>query len=212
MIFSHISALVRPPHILVRDIPGGKETFHSIDALRGIAALTVVIFHYKNFFRGTADQSVLLSQVKTTPLFSALAPVMEHGALAVMLFWLISGFVFMHVHAGRAREISARHYAVHRFSRLYPLHFATLMIVAVMQIVSMYAFDGWQIYQNQDLKHFVLQIFMASNWGLEDGHSFNGPIWSVSAEIAIYAAFFVFIIQLLFQNPKVLVGYDAEVV
>jgi peptidoglycan/LPS O-acetylase OafA/YrhL len=122
-----------------------------------------------------------------------MAPLVEHGALAVMLFWLISGFVFMHVHAARAHEISGRVYAVHRFSRFYPLHFATLMIVAAMQLVSLNVFGSWQIYQHQDLKHFALQLVMASNWGLEDGLSYNGPIWSVSAEIAIYAAFFAFL-------------------
>jgi peptidoglycan/LPS O-acetylase OafA/YrhL len=192
-----------PLRILIQSIGGEEksETFHSIDALRGIAALTVLIYHYKLFFSGTPEKTVLLSQVKNTPLFRILTPILEHGMIAVMLFWIISGFVFMHVYADRRRNISGRRYAVHRFSRLYPLHFATLMIVAALQFISLHAFGNGQIFGNQDVKHFALQIVMASNWGFEDGLSYNGPIWSVSAEIAIYVAFFAF---LKFVRPTLL--------
>jgi uncharacterized membrane protein len=55
MNFVHVSAPTRVQRILIRNIPGGTETFHSIDALRGIAALSIVVFHYKKFFRGTAE-------------------------------------------------------------------------------------------------------------------------------------------------------------
>ena len=37
----------------------------------------------------------------------------------------------------------------------------------------------------------MLNLFFASSWGLERGPSFNGPIWSVSVEVAIYAVFWV---------------------
>ena len=37
----------------------------------------------------------------------------------------------------------------------------------------------------------MLQIFFASNWGILDGYSFNGPIWSVSVEILVYLVFFI---------------------
>lgn len=37
----------------------------------------------------------------------------------------------------------------------------------------------------------MLQLFFASNWGFERGPSFNGPIWSVSVEVLLYALFFI---------------------
>jgi peptidoglycan/LPS O-acetylase OafA/YrhL len=203
MALADISNRFGPLRILIQNIEGGGmvKTFYSIDALRGIAALTVLIYHYKNFFNVTAENTEFLSQINDTSLFRALSPVLDHGMLAVMLFWIISGFVFMHVYAERRVNISGRHYAVHRFSRLYPLHFATLMIVAALQLISLHAFGSEQIFANQDAKHFALQIVMASNWGFEDGLSYNGPIWSVSAEVAIYGAFFAF---LKFVRPTLL--------
>lgn len=42
-----------------------------------------------------------------------------------------------------------------------------------------------------DLYYFVLQLFVASDWGLQAGDSFNGPIWSISVELLVYVIFFV---------------------
>jgi peptidoglycan/LPS O-acetylase OafA/YrhL len=50
--------------------------------------------------------------------------------------------------------------------------------------------DEWFIYAFNDLRHFVLNLFSASYWGFQDGYSFNGPSWSISAEILVYVLFF----------------------
>jgi peptidoglycan/LPS O-acetylase OafA/YrhL len=147
-----------------------------------------------------------LAKLRATPLFEALRPVLDHGVLAVTLFWIISGFVFLHVYGGRRPD--ARGFWVARIARLYPLHLATLLAVAGLQAISAAVFGGYQIYQHQDLKHFALQLAMASNWGLEDGNSFNGPIWSVSVEIAIYAMFFA-ALRLTSLGPVALVVFAA---
>jgi peptidoglycan/LPS O-acetylase OafA/YrhL len=47
------------------------------------------------------------------------------------------------------------------------------------------------VYQENDWYHFVLQLLMASNWGLQIGDSFNGPIWSISVEVLVYGIFFL---------------------
>lgn len=50
----------------------------------------------------------------------------------------------------------------------------------------------WQIYGNNDLRHFGLQLVMSSNWTtLSRGLSFNGPIWSVSLELVAYGLFLI---------------------
>ena len=74
---------------------------------------------------------------------------------------------------------------------MYPLHFATLILVSFLQLYSFVKFEGYQIIQINDLYHFILNIFFISSWGLENGHSFNAPIWSVSVEVAIYIIFFI---------------------
>ena len=82
---------------------------------------------------------------------------------------------------------------MNRFSRLYPLHFVTLLAVAIIQYFSLATVSAFQLYQINDFYHFVLNALMIPHWGLQAGFSFNAPIWSVSVEIGIYVIFFVFL-------------------
>ncbi len=75
-----------------------------------------------------------------------------------------------------------------RFSRLYPLHLATLLLVALGQVLVSHFFGSWFIYGNNDITHFIGQLFFASAWF---ENSFNGPTWSVSVEIFLYILFFL---------------------
>ncbi|MBR1219443.1 acyltransferase [Bradyrhizobium sp. U87765 SZCCT0131] len=165
--------------------------FYGIDLLRGLAAIAVVIWHYQFFFQaGPLKPTEAPQDIDRTiqPLYSLLWPIYEHGHWAVQLFWMISGFVFAHIYAGRDTKLSD--FALRRFARLYPLHLITLLVVAALQATSWWMVGGYQIVSRNDLYHFVLQIFMASQWGLQDGVSFNFPVWSVSIEEPIYLLFF----------------------
>lgn len=166
------------------------QHFVWVDFLRGVAALAVVIFHYHHFYLADALDRPSIPPIGTFPYATILEPLYSHWAAnAVELFWLISGFVFAHVYL--TRKTTAREFGVARFARLYPLHFCTLIYVAALQWFSLKMVGHWQVYGNNDLFHFVLQLFMSSNWPTFSwGLSFNGPIWSVSAEIFIYVLFF----------------------
>jgi peptidoglycan/LPS O-acetylase OafA/YrhL len=89
-----------------------------------------------------------------------------------------------------------------RFSRLYPLHFATLLAVCLLEFVDFHQRGlllGWM--PHDDLLHFLLQLGFASNWWPNSPQSFNGPIWSVSIEVLLYALFFIAAKSALLQ-PK----------
>lgn len=88
-------------------------------------------------------------------------------------------------------RVGGRKFFVLRFSRLYPLHFATLLLVALLQLIYSRSNGAFFVYPYNDLRHFILQLFMASNWGLQRGDSFNGPIWSISLEVLVYAVFYL---------------------
>ncbi|WP_375280197.1 acyltransferase family protein [Pseudooctadecabacter sp.] len=179
--------------------PALPKHFSCIDAMRGIAALFVTIYHATRFFVEDAANFVIPVTVYEMPYGSWLWPAYLYGEDAVRLFWVISGFVFAHVYW--TRPTNAREFAVARFARLYPLHFVTLILVAGMQMISMNTQGYWQITDNNDLKHFVLQLFLLDTvLNLSDGVSFNAPIWSVSAEIFIYVVFF-FTLPLTRRNP-----------
>lgn len=164
--------------------------FHSLDALRGMAALAVVFWHWQVFFyHGTELQSFTASE---QPLYWLFGPLYTDGWRAVDLFFCLSGFIFFWLYA---REISergttGREFFVLRFSRLYPLHALTLLVVAAAQYFMFWRDGSYFVYAHNDLYHFALQTVMASNWGFERGLSFNGPIWSVSVEVLCYATFF----------------------
>ncbi|ARE42540.1 O-acyltransferase (plasmid) [Rhodovulum sp. P5] len=161
-----------------------------IDAVRGIAALAVVVFHYHHFYLADALARPGLPETSSFPWAALFDPLYRHGHYAVELFWVISGFVFAHVYL--PRPTTARNFAAARLARLYPLHLATLLLVAGVQMFSLNRLGHWQIYANNDLPHFLMNLGMASHWTyLTPGLSFNGPIWSVSLELLSYGLFFL---------------------
>ena len=97
------------------------------------------------------------------------SPLYTKGWLAVDLFFSLSGFIFYWLYARRVAEIeiSATKFMQLRFSRLYPLHLATLLIVVFLQMVSMNSRGSYFVYSNNDIYHFVLNLLFASSWGFE---------------------------------------------
>ena len=168
-----------------------KTNFFSIDMLRGFAAISILVYHFRNLASAGGSLSRPPEIINQISLLNYLRPIRENGSLAVMLFWTISGFVFMNVYAGT--RPAARTFWVNRFARLYPLHFITLIIIAILQIWSLRLLGHWLIYRDNDLAHFIPQLFFASAWLSSEVRSFNGPIWSVSVEILVYGIFYLFV-------------------
>lgn len=168
------------------------ERLYLVDVLRGLASLAVVIWHYQHFFM-TAP-GAFITDFSHEPLYGVLAAFYTDGHRAVELFYVISGFVFFHVYLDdvATRRVSATEFFVFRFSRLYPLHVATLIAVMIGQWLSWRLTGQWTVFADNDAWHFVLNLLFAPAWGLETAPSFNGPVWSVSIEVLIYALFFVF--------------------
>ncbi len=164
--------------------------FYSLDALRGVAALEVVVYHWQLFFRDL--RAAGKPGADYLPLWGLLNPVYDEGRRAVDLFFSLSGFIFFWLYAEeiKSRRVGGREFAALRFSRLYPLHLATLLLVALQ--FHFLAGRAGPLFEKQfnDGRHFVLQLFMASSWGFERGFSFNGPIWSVSVEVLLYIVFY----------------------
>lgn len=163
----------------------------SLDGLRGIAALSIVVWHWQHFFAvGGAWQAGWAYAQE--PFFRELKPLYLQGWAAVDLFFVLSGFVFfwLYSEAIAMRVTGAARFAMLRFSRLYPLHFAMLIVVAVLQVFFFRAHGLYFIYQANDWPHFVAHLFMVQNWWPRSSQSFDGPTWSVSIEILLYVIFF----------------------
>ena len=184
------------------------QRLYALDALRGIAAIAVVFSHWPHFFYNGTERVAV--EVQALPLYPLFASLYNNGWLGVDLFFCLSGFVFYWLYSApvASRAISGRDFFVLRFSRLYPLHFATLLAVALGQALMLRASGSYFVYEHNDAYHFVLNVLFAPAWGLEEGYSFNAPVWSVSVEILLYALFFA-LCRLLPVRGAVLVAAAA---
>lgn len=159
------------------------QRFYSLDFTRAIAALAVVLLHW----------GALGVHGERPPLENGLMFFYHFGAFSVPLFFSLSGFIFTWlyarpVHTGLARPAA---FFTKRFARLYPLYFITFIISGILVSIDgpPQGFQFERLYV--DPYHFVLNLFMLTGWGFEDGFSFNAPSWSVSTELFLYIVFFL---------------------
>ncbi|MGC2774031.1 MAG: acyltransferase [Bradyrhizobium sp.] len=169
----------------------GTHKLIGLEGLRFLATISVLLWHYPHFAY-VADAPVDLVRSEL-PFYRVLFPFYELGEYGVVIFWCISGFIFFWKYSTTITDgmIDGRTFFVYRLSRLYPLHLATLLLVAALQPLYFAQHGFFFVYQSNDISHFVAQLFMASDWLPPTGVSFNGPIWSVSIEVLVYAAFFL---------------------
>jgi len=180
------------PALTMRPATQIASRFHMLDALRGIAALAVVFWHWQHFFYvGTLAPAGFDPRVQ--PFFGVFKLFYLQGAVAVDLFFSLSGFIFFWLYARRIAEgtVNATDFLVLRLSRLYPLHVVTLIMVAAGQAVHHGVAGGSFVYPDNDLWHFLLHVALLPSVGLEAGFSFNAPVWSVSVEVLLYVMFFL---------------------
>lgn len=169
----------------------GTHKLLGLELLRFLATISVLLWHYPHFaYIADAPVDLIRSEL---PFYNVLFPFYELGEYGVVIFWCISGFIFFWKYSAIIPDgtVDGWTFFVNRVSRLYPLHLATLLLVAGLQALYAAQHGVFFVYQSNDLAHFVTQLFMASDWLPPTGVSFNGPIWSVSIEVLVYAAFFL---------------------
>ena len=133
--------------------------YYLLDVARGIAAFCVVIFHYRLFYeKDISTKSLVISE---QPFYKILQLPYEFGWMAVQFFFILSGFIFYDLYLKKIKfkEISFKKFFILRFSRLYPLHFLTLMIMVIMFFI--FKLNNILFFNiGADVKHFVLNILI----------------------------------------------------
>ena len=170
--------------------PTNPHPLLGIELVRFGSTLPVLLYHYQHFYFVNGHAVGFATDAQ--PLYALFKPFYLHGYLSVQVFWCLSGFIFFWKYARPVAQgtVSFSRFALLRFSRLYPLHLLTLLIVGVMSWRYEAINGAGFVYHNQDARHFVLQLFMANDWGPGINWSYNGPIWSISVEILVYMLFF----------------------
>lgn len=138
----------------------------AIDVARGLAALSVAIYH--NGF-GTA-----LSQVTGQSLYGVID--WPGARFAVPVFFVISGFCIHLGWLGRKQDEGfVRRFFIQRFFRIYPP-----WVVAVMVSAMALWLTGGQPTTGQLVSHLTLTN------GFFDDYRLNAALWSVSVESFLY--------------------------
>jgi len=143
-----------------------QNRFAGLDALRGLAALGVLFWHYGAHFNAT-------------PLGVWLSPFYTAGLYLVDVFFVLSGFLLGTLYS---EPSSWRAFLFKRMTRLFPLHWVTLLVVMLLQHWYTQVNGSSYIYSYNDFQHFLLSLGLLQFIGLQQGFSFNGPAWSISVE------------------------------
>ena len=151
------------------------RVFHTLDALRGIAALGVVVFHMKLAF---------------VPLTA------PGGYLAVDLFFMMSGVVLSHAYESRFRAgMGTVDFMRARLIRLYPLYLIGTVLGILVTLASLFGrnIGGWDL--PSLIRSAFLALFFLPNLSLQPVNELfplNIPCWSLFFEVLVNLLFVVF--------------------
>jgi peptidoglycan/LPS O-acetylase OafA/YrhL len=150
------------------------RVFHTLDALRGIAAIGVVVFHMARAFSPLATPG---------------------GYLAVDLFFMMSGVVLSHAYESRFRVgMSTFDFMRLRFIRLYPLYLLGLLFGIVVTLASFLGgnIQGWDVPGLMQAGLLAL-VFLPDLSGRPVNQMFplNVPCWSLFFELLVNLLFVV---------------------
>lgn len=153
-----------------------KNRLEKLEAVRGFAALYVVLFH-------TLPQKFYLGGINLGFLF-------RFGPEAVIVFFALSGFVIKYTYE-KSTDKSFKYYFIRRFIRLYiPLFF----IFVLSYLIKCYA-EGrladpeWKVLLGNI---FMLQDVISQKPNvISPSYMGNGVLWSLSYEWWFYMLFFL---------------------
>jgi len=169
---------------------GVVPTIRALTGLRIVAALWVVVFHFRQLIWEASPR-----------LKDDLAPLFNAGAQGVDLFFILSGFVLTWNYLDRMGPTwSARaslHFLWLRLSRVWPVYLVTMHLAALWIIFTLYVGDVPSPDVDQlTAVSYVRQLFMVQLWFAPffDRTSWDGPAWSISAEWLAYLLFGVLVV------------------
>lgn len=158
-----------------------RKNIPALTGIRGVAALLVVMFHMR------------LNH--TLPVMSDWT-IIKNGFFGVDLFFILSGFILMHVHVNdfvRIDRIHLQSFFITRFFRIYPLHLVTVL-VSLGFVMLFPSYITWFRTLGGQANAFswpglVQTLTLTNGIGLADLGSWNPASWSISSEVVGYLAF-----------------------
>jgi peptidoglycan/LPS O-acetylase OafA/YrhL len=165
----------------------GTRFFYTLDGIRGIAALLVVLRHTTHFFGDFGFQE---------------------SYLAVDMFFVMSGVVLANAYEQRLKAgLSTKTFARIRLVRLYPLYaLGVAFSVLALALGADYEQTGWLPWT------LPLAVFLLPNVFSFAGFSpfpLNGPSWSLFLELWVNIIYSRFISSLNSRNLLLIMAFSA---
>ncbi|MCX2492583.1 acyltransferase family protein [Pedobacter sp. PF22-3] len=156
----------------INSIKISHQSFHSINILRGVAALGVFWYHqqYGRVLAKYTNQSLF----NLTDQFGS--------TYAVPLFFLISGFC-IHLsslgYLAENRELNLKAYFTKRLKRIYPPYLIALLFAIII---------NWLIKPSfyLGIKDFIVHLFVLQGFFEKSFNTINLVFWTISIELAFY--------------------------
>jgi peptidoglycan/LPS O-acetylase OafA/YrhL len=152
-----------------------KSHYKILDGLRGVAAITVVLFHILEIFSGGIHSEQIIN----------------HGYLAVDFFFVLSGFVVGHAYDDRWNKMTIGGFFKRRLIRLHPMIVAGMIIGAICFYFSaspilfpgISQIPGWKVLLVMLIGFTLIPVPSSLDirgWG--EMHPLNGPAWTLFFE------------------------------
>lgn len=142
-----------------------RPRIEALTFTRFVAAAAIVVFH---FGRRAApfDGEVMGALV-------------AKAYVGVSYFFILSGFVMV-VAYGHKDRVAVRPYLRNRFARIYPVYLLAIVMLFCLRVSQSVEIDWIGL---------GLNLLLIQAWVPDYAQSFNMPGWSLSVEMAFYAAF-----------------------
>ncbi|EHG9339361.1 acyltransferase [Salmonella enterica] len=151
---------------------------NSLQALRGVAALLVVLFHYRGFLNDGAQENPTIWDKLFSP-----------GIIGVDIFFIISGFIMVYTtwHYMRGKASLVR-FLLNRAIRIIPLYYICLIIAFLLEgamstfhypdkVQNILSALTFTLYKTSTIPHYI-----------DDGGTYNIR-WTLNYEIYFYLVF-----------------------
>jgi peptidoglycan/LPS O-acetylase OafA/YrhL len=156
-----------------------------LDALRGMAALAIVLYHATDQSTAALPNNLLYYPLRLVQL------AVSQTYISVFLFFVISGFC-IHLQWARARaageepQIKFGPFWKRRIRRLYPPYVIALALYLLL--------TAWTV--GLDVTRFLIydigmHLLMLHNFDWHTAYSINGIFWTLAIEEQLYLAYFL---------------------
>ena len=183
-----------------------KRHLNYLDGLRGLASLSVVLFHMDFFFGvstsssgGYGRESIIWQYYRF--LFD--------GNFAVCIFFILSGYSLLISYNSNRNDNYLSSSAVKRYLRLSPLVAFSVLLSYLLWNYGFYlnktASDiagghQWFHYAFTGAPSFMSALYQSLIGVYAGETSYNGPLWTIKIEL--FASFFIFAYCALFYKNK----------